>query len=190
LKIKITLLLLFSLLAGSFLQAAETRPQVRFETTLGAIVLELDAQAAPQTVANFLGYVREGFYDGLIFHRVIKGFMIQGGGVTPDMAPRPTHAPIPNEAANGLQNRRGSVAMARTADPHSATAQFFINTVDNPFLDHRAPSGQGWGYCVFGQVVAGMDVVAAIENVATGMRAGHGDVPETPIVIQKALLEP
>ncbi|MFO7495673.1 MAG: peptidylprolyl isomerase [Desulfobacterales bacterium] len=189
-KIKITLLLLFSLLAGSFLQAAETRPQVRFETTLGAIVLELDAQAAPQTVANFLGYVREGFYDGLIFHRVIKGFMIQGGGMTPDMAPRPTHAPIPNEAANGLQNRRGSVAMARTADPHSATAQFFINTVDNPFLDHRAPSGQGWGYCVFGQVVAGMDVVAAIENAATGMRAGHGDVPETPIVIQKALLEP
>jgi peptidyl-prolyl cis-trans isomerase B (cyclophilin B) len=190
LKIKIALLLLFALLAGGFVQAAETRPRVRLETTMGAVVLELDAQAAPQTVANFLGYVREGFYDGLIFHRVIKGFMIQGGGMTPDMAPRPTRAPIPNEAANGLQNRRGSVAMARTADPHSATAQFFINTVDNPFLDHRAPNPQEWGYCVFGTVVAGMDVVAAIENAATGMRAGHGDVPQTPIVIQKALLEP
>jgi peptidyl-prolyl cis-trans isomerase B (cyclophilin B) len=190
LKIRLSLLLLFWLLAAGFAQAAETSPRVRLETTMGAIVLELDARAAPQTVANFLGYVREGFYDGLIFHRVIKGFMIQGGGMTPDMAPRPTRAPIPNEAANGLQNRRGSVAMARTADPHSATAQFFINTVDNPFLDHRASSGQGWGYCVFGQVVAGMDVVAAIENAATGRRGGHGDVPETPIVIQKAILEP
>jgi cyclophilin family peptidyl-prolyl cis-trans isomerase len=190
LKIKIALLVSFWLSAAGFVQAVEAPPRVRLETSMGAIVLELDPRAAPQTVANFLGYVREGFYDGLIFHRVIKGFMIQGGGMTPDMAPRPTRAPIPNEAANGLPNRRGSVAMARTADPHSATAQFFINTVDNPFLDHRAPTGQGWGYCVFGRVAAGMDVVAAIESVATGRRGGHGDVPQTPVVIQKAVLEP
>lgn len=184
------LLILVPLLAGGRSQAEDTRPRVRLETTMGAIVLELDGQAAPQTVANFLVYVREGFYDGVIFHRVIKGFMIQGGGLTPDMRRKQTHAPISNEAANGLQNRRGSVAMARTADPHSATAQFFINTVDNPFLDHRAPTPQGWGYCVFGQVVSGMDVVAAIEKLPTGKRAGRGDVPETPVVIQKALVEP
>ena len=160
--------------------------QVKLTTSQGAITLKLDAEKAPKTVANFLAYVEAGHYDGTIFHRVIKNFMIQGGGMEPNMNQKPCSAPIENEAANGLKNKRGSIAMARTNDPHSATAQFFINTVDNDFLDFRAPSGQGWGYCVFGEVVEGMDVVDAIRAVRTGNKGFHQDVPVDDVVIQKA----
>jgi len=163
-------------------------PQVELKTSQGAIVLELDAAKAPKTVENFLQYVRDGHYDGTIFHRVIGHFMIQGGGMTSDMKEKPTRAPVQNEAANGLKNTRGSIAMARTSDPHSATAQFFINVADNDFLNHRAPSGQGWGYAVFGRVVAGLDVVDKIRGVKTGNRGHHGDVPLQPVVIETARL--
>lgn len=159
---------------------------IKLTTSLGAITLELDADKAPKTVANFLDYVKAGHYDGTIFHRVIDGFMIQGGGFLPGMRQKPTHAPIENEAANGLKNLRGTIAMARTSDPHSATAQFFINVADNDFLDFRAPSGNGWGYCVFGRVVEGMDVVDKIRSVRTGSRGFHQDVPLEDIVIEKA----
>jgi cyclophilin family peptidyl-prolyl cis-trans isomerase len=161
-------------------------PRVKLETSMGVIVLELAPHRAPKTVDNFLQYVNDGFYDGTIFHRVIKGFMIQGGGLTDVMERKPTRAPIPNEADKGLKNRRGSIAMARTGDPNSATAQFFINTVDNRPLDFRDKTVQGWGYCVFGHVVQGMDVVDAIEAVATGRRAGYQDVPLETVMIQKA----
>jgi len=161
-------------------------PRVRLETNLGAIVLELDAQKAPKTVENFLAYVRDGFYDGTTFHRVIKGFMIQGGGLTADMQKKPVKAPVKNEADNGLKNKRGTIAMARTGDPNSATAQFFINTVDNAPLDHKEKSLPGWGYCVFGKVVEGMDVVDAIEGVKTGSKTGRRNVPTTPVVIKQA----
>lgn len=161
-------------------------PRVKLETTLGVIVLELAPHRAPRTVENFLGYVNEGFYNGTIFHRVIKGFMIQGGGMTEAMERKPTRDPIPNEADNGLKNRRGSIAMARTGDPHSATAQFFINTVDNAPLDFREKSMEGWGYCVFGRVVQGMEVVSAIEAVDTGRKGPYQDVPRETVVIQKA----
>jgi peptidyl-prolyl cis-trans isomerase B (cyclophilin B) len=160
--------------------------QVKLTTSQGAITLKLDAEKAPKTVANFLAYVEAGHYDGTIFHRVIKNFMIQGGGMEPGMNQKPCKAPIENEAANGLKNKRGSIAMARTNDPHSATAQFFINTVDNDFLDFKAPMGQGWGYCVFGEVVEGMDVVDAIRAVRTGNKGFHQDVPVDDVVIQKA----
>jgi peptidyl-prolyl cis-trans isomerase B (cyclophilin B) len=160
-------------------------PRVRLETSLGAIVLELDAQKAPKTVENFLTYVREGFYDGSTFHRVIKGFMIQGGGLTADMGKKPTHPPVQNEADNGLKNKRGSIAMARTNEPHSATSQFFINTKDNVSLDYRE-SPPTWGYCVFGKVVEGMNVVDAIEGVPTGAKAGRRDVPVKTVIIEKA----
>jgi peptidyl-prolyl cis-trans isomerase B (cyclophilin B) len=160
--------------------------QVKLTTSQGTITLKLDAEKAPKTVANFLAYVEAGHYDGTIFHRVIKNFMIQGGGMEPGMTQKKTNAPIENEAANGLKNKRGSVAMARTNDPHSATAQFFINTVDNDFLDFKAPMGQGWGYCVFGEVVEGMDVVDAIRAVRTGNKGFHQDVPVDDVVIQKA----
>lgn len=176
----------FSGICPSF--ANETRPRVKLTTRMGDIVLELDRTAAPKTVANFLAYVKDGHYDGTIFHRVIAGFMIQGGGFTADMQRKPTRAPIRNEADNGLTNRTGTIAMARTNDPHSASAQFFINVKDNDFLDHRAKSSKGWGYCVFGRVVGGMNVVRAIENVATTSRAGMRDVPGTPVVIEKAIL--
>lgn len=159
---------------------------IKLTTNLGAIILELDAEKAPKTVANFLDYVKAGHYDGTIFHRVIDGFMIQGGGFLPGMRQKPTNAPIQNEAANGLKNLRGTIAMARTSDPHSATAQFFINVADNDFLDFRAPSGNGWGYCVFGRVVEGMDVVDKIKSVRTGSRGFHQDVPLEDIVIEKA----
>ncbi len=162
---------------------------VTMTTSEGTIVLELDADKAPKTVANFLTYAREGFYDGTIFHRVIPNFMIQGGGFTPDMQQKPTHEPIPNEADNGLKNDAGTIAMARTPDPNSATAQFFINVKDNDFLNYRAPTPQGWGYCVFGHVVKGMDVVHRIEHVATGRRHGHQDVPLEPVVIEKVVVE-
>ncbi|WP_088178699.1 peptidylprolyl isomerase [Tepidiphilus margaritifer] len=169
----------------SFAQGAQA-VQVKLATNRGDIVLELDPVKAPKTVENFLAYVESGHYDGTIFHRVIDGFMIQGGGLTADMKQKPTRAPIPNEADNGLKNRRGTVAMARTQDPHSATAQFFINVADNDFLDYRAPTTQGWGYCVFGKVVQGMDVVDAIKSVKTGTVGPWRDVPLEPVVIEHA----
>ncbi len=158
---------------------------VKLHTNFGIIVLELDAARAPETVKNFLTYVEAGHYDNTIFHRVIDGFMIQGGGFEPGMNQKPTSAPIQNEAANGLKNECYSIAMARTGDPHSATAQFFINVKDNAFLDHSAPSGQGWGYCVFGKVVEGMDVVDKIKGVRTGTRGFHQDVPVEDVIIEK-----
>jgi peptidyl-prolyl cis-trans isomerase B (cyclophilin B) len=159
---------------------------IKLTTSLGTIGIELDAEKAPKSAQNFIDYVNAGHYDNTVFHRVISGFMIQGGGFEPGMKQKPTKAPIENEAGNGLKNKRGSVAMARTNDPHSATAQFFINTVDNDFLDFKAPSGSGWGYCVFGQVVEGMDVVDKIRAVRTGNKGFHQDVPLEDVVIQKA----
>jgi peptidyl-prolyl cis-trans isomerase B (cyclophilin B) len=159
---------------------------IRLTTNHGVIALELNAEKAPKTVANFLAYVEAGHYDNTIFHRVIRDFMIQGGGMEPGMNQKKTSAPIENEAANGLRNKRGSIAMARTGDPHSATAQFFINTVDNAFLDFKSPSGQGWGYCVFGEVVDGMDVVDKIRGVRTGNKGFHQDVPVEDVIIEKA----
>ncbi|BBO20365.1 MAG: peptidyl-prolyl cis-trans isomerase [Rhodocyclaceae bacterium] len=159
---------------------------VKLHTNFGTIVIELDAAKAPETVKNFLAYVEAGHYDNTIFHRVIDGFMIQGGGFEPGMQQKPTDAPIQNEAANGLKNDRYTIAMARTGDPHSATAQFFINVKDNAFLNHSAPSGQGWGYCVFGKVVEGMDVIDKIKGVKTGTKGFHQDVPVEDVVIQKA----
>ena len=159
---------------------------VKLKTNFGVITLELDAEKAPATVGNFLAYVAAGHFDNTIFHRVIDGFMIQGGGFEPGMAQKPTNAPIQNEAGNGLRNERYTIAMARTGDPHSATAQFFINVKDNAFLNHTAPSGQGWGYCVFGRVVEGMDVVDKIKSVRTGSKGGHQDVPVEDVVIEKA----
>ncbi|MDX1606831.1 MAG: peptidylprolyl isomerase [Candidatus Competibacterales bacterium] len=163
------------------------QPRVRLVTSLGDIVLSLEPERAPETVANFLDYVRAGFYDGTIFHRVIDGFMIQGGGFTPDYQRKPTREPIRNEADRALSNDRGTVAMARTSDPHSATAQFFINVTDNDFLDHKSPTPRGWGYTAFGRVVEGMDVVDAIRQVRTGAAGPFPkDVPLTPVVIQEA----
>ena len=160
--------------------------KVTLDTSQGEIVLTLDTQAAPATCANFAQYVRDGFYDGTIFHRVISNFMIQGGGFTTDMTQKSTRATIQNEAKNGLKNKLGSIAMARTNEPHSASSQFFINVQDNGFLDY--PGQDGWGYCVFGQVTAGLDVVQAIAQVATTRRAGHSDVPVDPVIIQQASL--
>jgi peptidyl-prolyl cis-trans isomerase B (cyclophilin B) len=159
---------------------------VKLQTNFGPITLELDAKAAPETVANFLQYVKDGHYDGTIFHRVIDGFMIQGGGFTADMDQKPTRAPVQNEAQNGLKNVAYSVAMARTPDPHSASSQFFINVGDNAFLDFRAANAQGYGYCVFGKVSEGQDVVDRIRKVRTGSRAGHQDVPVDNVVIERA----
>lgn len=163
--------------------------RVKLETNLGNIVLELDAQKAPKTVANFLQYVKDKHYDGTVFHRVIDGFMIQGGGFTADMQQKPTRAPIQNEADNGLKNLPLTVAMARTNDPHSASAQFFINIADNRFLNHTQPTLNGWGYAVFGKVIAGADVVDKIRQVRTGNRGMFQDVPSTPVTIIKATLE-
>ena len=153
-------------------------------TTLGPMTLELDADNAPKTVENFLSYVSDGFYDGTIFHRVINNFMVQGGGFTADMEQKATQAPIDNEANNGLKNARGTIAMARTQDPHSATAQFFINVQDNDFLNHTGENMQGWGYTVFGKVTDGEDVLDKIRCVQTGSQAGHQDVPVEPIIIE------
>ena len=161
-------------------------PQVKLATSMGDIVLQLDAAKAPRTVENFLSYVRDKHYDGTIFHRVIDGFMIQGGGFTPDMQQKPTKAPVQNEAANGLKNDRYTIAMARTADPNSATAQFFINVKDNAMLN--APSPDGHGYAVFGKVVSGTEVVDKIKAVATGNRGPYQNVPATPVIIQSATL--
>lgn len=157
---------------------------IKMQTNLGEITLELFEDKAPETCKNFLEYAAAGFYDGTVFHRVIRGFMIQGGGFTPGMQQKPTRAPVKNEADNGIGNSTGSIAMARTSDPHSATAQFFINVNDNDFLNFRSPTASGWGYCVFGKVVDGMDIVRAIEKVATGSKAGHQDVPNDDVVIE------
>jgi len=158
---------------------------VNLHTTLGIIGIELDHGKAPATTANFLQYARDGFYEGTLFHRVIPNFMIQGGGLEPGMTQKLTREPIRNEADNGLQNQVGTIAMARTSDHHSATAQFFINVKDNDFLDHRSPTSQGWGYCVFGRVVAGMDVVNTIAKVPTTAKRGHQDVPVDDVMITK-----
>jgi len=158
---------------------------IKLQTNYGTITLELNAEKAPKTVENFLQYAREGFYDGTIFHRVIDGFMIQGGGMEPGMKEKTTRAPIENEADNGLTNDRGTIAMARTPDPHSASSQFFINVSDNAFLNHRNKTPDGWGYCVFGRVVDGMDVVDKIRSVDTGSRGFHQDVPSEDVIIEK-----
>ncbi|MDA8677080.1 peptidylprolyl isomerase [Luminiphilus sp.] len=157
---------------------------VTIATTVGQMTLELDADNAPKTVENFLAYASSGFYDGTIFHRVINNFMIQGGGFTTDMEQKPTQAPVDNEANNGLKNERGTIAMARTQDPHSATAQFFINVQDNDFLNHTGENMQGWGYTVFGKVTQGEDVLDKIRCVQTGSQGGHQDVPTEPIIIE------
>ncbi|KTT47678.1 peptidylprolyl isomerase [Pseudomonas sp. EpS/L25] len=159
---------------------------IKLHTNHGVITLELFEDKAPETAANFKEYVKSGHYDGTIFHRVIGNFMIQGGGFEPGMKQKPTRAPIKNEANNGVSNAVGTVAMARTMDPHSASAQFFINVSDNTFLNHTAPTSQGWGYAVFGKVVEGMDVVNAIKGVATTSKAGHQDVPSEDVIIEKA----
>jgi peptidyl-prolyl cis-trans isomerase B (cyclophilin B) len=156
---------------------------INLHTSLGVIGIELDRARAPATTANFLQYARDGFYQDTLFHRVIPNFMIQGGGLEKDLNQKPTRAPIPNEAENGLKNLRGTIAMARTSDPHSATAQFFINLKDNDFLDYRNSTSQGWGYCVFGRVAAGMEVVEAIAKLPTTSRRGHQDVPVDDLVI-------
>lgn len=163
-------------------------PRVLMKTTFGDITLELDADKAPKTVENFLSYVNDGFYNGTIFHRVIDNFMIQGGGFDADMQQKPTGAPIENEADNRLSNERGTIAMARTMDPHSATAQFFINVKDNDFLNHTGKNMQGWGYAVFGRVVEGEAVVDKIRGVDTGSFAGHQDVPKDSVVIESITL--
>jgi len=160
--------------------------EVRLHTSFGPITIALDADKAPKTVANFVDYVKSGHYDGTIFHRVINGFMIQGGGFATGMKQKPTGAPVENEASNGLRNDKYTIAMARTSDPHSATAQFFINVADNAFLNHSAPTAQGWGYCVFGRVTEGADVVDKIKGVATGSQGMHKDVPQNDVVIERA----
>ena len=166
-----------------------SNPKVELHITdFGVVTLELDAEKAPKSTENFLAYVGRGHYNGTIFHRVIDGFMIQGGGFEPGMKQKPTDDPIQNEANNGLKNANYTVAMARTSDPHSATAQFFINVTDNDFLNHKAPSMQGWGYAVFGKVVDGTDVVDRIKGVKTGRKGMHSDVPATDVVIEKAVV--
>jgi peptidyl-prolyl cis-trans isomerase B (cyclophilin B) len=159
---------------------------VVLKTNHGDIKIDVDAENAPATAANFLQYVRDGHYENTVFHRVIDGFMIQGGGMEPGMKQKPTRGPIANEATNGLKNKKYTVAMARTSDPHSATAQFFINVADNDFLDYKGPSASGWGYCVFGKVVEGQDVVDRIRGVATGNSGPHQNVPKEDVIIKKA----
>ncbi len=158
-------------------------PSVILETNLGAITLEINDQIAPKTAQNFLDYCKAGFYNNTVFHRVISGFMIQGGGMNPDLTPKATNRPIPNEANTGLKNELGTIAMARTSDPHSATAQFFINVANNDFLNFKSETPQGWGYCAFGKVIAGLDVVQKISHVNTVNRGMHQDVPEVNVVI-------
>jgi peptidyl-prolyl cis-trans isomerase B (cyclophilin B) len=163
-------------------------PQVELQiANFGNITIELDADKAPKSAENFLAYVKKGHYDGTIFHRIIDGFMVQGGGFEPDMSQKPSDAPINNEANNGLKNNKYTLAMARTQDPHSASAQFFINAADNGFLNHTAPSIQGWGYAVFGKVIAGTDVVDKMAKVRTGRKGFHDDVPVDQVLITKAV---
>jgi len=183
-RIAFLMISLVYLFAGTAFAA--DNPRVTMETSLGSITLELYPDKAPATVANFLSYVDEGFYNGTIFHRVIRGFMIQGGGFTESMQEKPTRAPITNEADNGLKNERGTIAMARTPDPNSATAQFFINAKDNTFLNFKNKSPEGYGYCVFGKVTKGLDVVDAIEKTPTTTKGFYQDVPAKPVVIKKA----
>lgn len=163
-----------------------TSPRVKLQTNQGDILIELNAEKAPNTVANFLNYVNSGFYDGTVFHRVINNFMIQGGGFEAGMKQKPTEAPVKNEADNGLKNNKYTLAMARTSDPHSATAQFFINVADNDFLNFTAPTPNGWGYAVFGQVVEGTEIVDKIKGVRTGNKGFHQDVPVEDVIIEKA----
>lgn len=192
LRLKVALLAIgvFSLICGSVLAGQHQGDKVMVEmtTSKGVIELELDAKNAPITVANFLEYVKSGHYDGTIFHRVIPGFVIQGGGLQSGMTEKATGTPIENEADNGLKNLTGAICMARTNEPHSATSQFFINLKDNSFLDHTEKSATGWGYAVFGRVVSGMDVVEAIAAVPTGNAGGHSDVPLEDIVLEKAVV--
>jgi cyclophilin family peptidyl-prolyl cis-trans isomerase len=180
------LAVLFAADGGGSGTAAAANPRVVLETSKGPIVIELFAEQAPKTVANFLAYVDAGHYDGTVFHRVIPGFMIQGGGFTADMQQKTAREPVQNEADNGLKNRRATLAMARTNDPHSASAQFFVNLVDNRDLDHTSKSAAGWGYTVFGQVVEGMETVDAVAKVSTGNRGPHQNVPVEPVVIESA----
>ena len=180
-------LIFFAAMSSGVPAVSAENPKVELDTSKGKIVLELYPEKAPETVKNFLNYVDEKFYDGTIFHRVIPKFMIQGGGFTTDMQRKPTGAPIKNEADKGLKNDRGTIAMARTGDPHSATAQFFINTVNNDFLNHRSKTQQGWGYAAFGKVVEGMDTVDAISAVKTTTRGPYQDVPVEPVVIKSAM---
>lgn len=163
-----------------------TTPRVKLQTNHGDMIIELDAEKAPQTVENFLAYVNDGFYNGTIFHRVIRNFMIQGGGFDADMKQKPTRDPVPNEADNGLKNNQYTVAMARTNDPHSATAQFFINVANNDFLNFTAPTPNGWGYTVFGTVVEGTEIADQLQSVKTGSKGFHQDVPVEDIVIEQA----
>jgi cyclophilin family peptidyl-prolyl cis-trans isomerase len=185
-----SLLIAVGIALGAAHASSAADPRVELRTNRGAIVIELYAEKAPKTVANFLQYVKDGHYDGTIFHRVIPGFMIQGGGLDRQMREKPTGAPIQNEAANGLKNDYGTVAMARTPDPHSAKGQFFINVKDNAFLNFREPSPQGYGYAVFGKVVAGMDVVERITKLPTGSAGPHRDVPQEPVIIESATILP
>ncbi|MBF0658557.1 peptidyl-prolyl cis-trans isomerase [Psychrobacter sp. SCQQ22] len=163
-------------------------PVVELDTSMGAIVIELNEEKAPKTVENFLNYVKSGQYDGTIFHRIIDGFMIQGGGMDAEMNEKPTNAPVENEADNGLKNDKGTIAMARTQDPHSATSQFFVNVKDNDFLNHTGKNMQGWGYTVFGKVTSGMDVIEKMRGVPTGRFGMHADVPKEPVVINSATI--
>ncbi|AMN66945.1 peptidyl-prolyl cis-trans isomerase B (cyclophilin B) [Psychrobacter luti] len=163
-------------------------PVVELDTSMGAIVIELNEEKAPKTVENFLNYVKSGHYDGTIFHRIIDGFMIQGGGMDAEMNEKATNAPVENEADNGLKNDKGTIAMARTQDPHSATSQFFVNVKDNDFLNHSGKNMQGWGYTVFGKVTSGMDVIEKMRGVPTGRFGMHADVPKEPVVINSATI--
>ena len=181
------LLFLAIALLSSF-AACAANPQVEMKTSLGTLTIELYPDKAPKTVENFLQYARDGFFDGTVFHRVIPGFMIQGGGMSPELKEKPTRPPVPNEAKNGLKNETGTIAMARTADPHSASAQFFINLKDNAFLDY--PGRDGWGYAVFGKVVQGFDVVEKIARVPTGNAGFHQNVPTKPVLIEAARVLP
>lgn len=185
---KTALVLAAITLLPGFTLANQINPMIILTTNKGDITIEMYANEAPVTVQNFLGYVESGFFDGLIFHRVINGFMIQGGGFTPEMQQKSTGDPIQNEADNGLKNETGTIAMARTGDPHSATAQFFINLENNDFLNHTAKNPQGWGYTVFGKVTEGMDVVKQIGSVSTGREGSYSDVPEEPVIIEQIRL--
>ena len=184
----VALVAVLTIFAGASALAARSNPVVKLETSKGDIVIELDEAKAPKSVANFLAYVKDGFYDGTVFHRVIDGFMIQGGGLTDDLRVKATKNPIENEADNGLTNDKYTVAMARTMDPHSATAQFFINVADNDFLNHSGKNSQGWGYAVFGKVIKGQDVVDQIKGVKTTTKGMYQDVPAEAVYINKAVV--